>query len=39
VTGWPVTTISRGEVIYHNGEIVATAGRGRLVRQDPTMML
>jgi dihydropyrimidinase len=39
VTGWPVMTISRGEIVYQNGEIVAAPGRGRLVRRGPTMML
>jgi dihydropyrimidinase len=27
--GWPVTTISRGELIVHDGELLAKAGRGR----------
>jgi dihydropyrimidinase len=27
--GWPVTTISRGELIVHDGELLAEAGRGR----------
>jgi dihydropyrimidinase len=30
VTGWPVVTIRRGEVVYENGKIVAAAGSGRL---------
>lgn len=30
VTGWPVVTISRGEVVYDGGRIVAAPGRGRL---------
>ena len=30
LTGWPQLTISRGEVIYDSGRIVAQAGRGRL---------
>jgi dihydropyrimidinase len=38
-TGWPVMTLSRGEVIYANGEVTAARGRGRLVRQDPTQSL
>ena len=32
--GWPVTTIARGEVIYRDGTIVSTAGRGRFLRRD-----
>jgi len=30
VTGWPVTTVRRGEVVYENGQIVAAPGSGRL---------
>jgi dihydropyrimidinase len=32
VRGWPVTTISRGEVIYDEGKITANPGRGRFLR-------
>lgn len=39
VTGWPVTTISRGEIVYQDGEVVAEAGRGRLVPRGPSQML
>ncbi|MGH7865729.1 MAG: dihydropyrimidinase, partial [Candidatus Binataceae bacterium] len=35
VTGWPQTTISRGEVIFNDGKIEARAGRGEFVRRDP----
>lgn len=31
VTGWPVTTIRRGEVVYENGKMAATPGTGRFV--------
>lgn len=31
VTGWPVATISRGEVIFREGRILAAAGRGCFV--------
>jgi dihydropyrimidinase len=31
VRGWPVTTISRGEIIWSDGEVRATPGRGRRV--------
>ena len=31
VTGWPRYTLSRGEVIYENGVVIGTPGRGRLV--------
>ncbi len=30
VTGWPVITIRRGEVVYKDGKILAAAGSGRL---------
>jgi dihydropyrimidinase len=33
--GWPVMTISRGEVIVSNGECHATPGRGRFVPRHP----
>jgi dihydropyrimidinase len=39
VTGWPVTTISRGEIVYEHGQVVGKPGRGQLVRQGPTQML
>lgn len=29
VHGWPSVTISRGEVVYADGKVVSTAGRGR----------
>jgi dihydropyrimidinase len=30
VTGWPIVTIRRGEVVYESGKIVAAPGSGRL---------
>ena len=30
VTGWPVMTIRRGEVVYENGQVTGAAGSGRL---------
>jgi len=30
LTGWPVTTIRRGEVVWNNGKITAKAGSGQL---------
>jgi dihydropyrimidinase len=37
--GWPVLTVSRGEVVARDGTITATPGRGQLLRrgryQDP----
>jgi dihydropyrimidinase len=34
VTGWPVTTIRRGEVVFDAGRIAGEPGSGRLVRRD-----
>ena len=31
VRGWPVTTVSRGEVVCRDGVVAARAGRGRFV--------
>lgn len=39
VIGWPLYTISRGEVIFDNGKITARRGRGQWVRRGKTMML
>ena len=33
VTGWPVMTLRRGEVVYEGGEILAGAGSGELLRR------
>lgn len=33
VTGWPVMTLSRGEVIVENGKVLAKPGRGRLLKR------
>ncbi len=30
ITGWPIVTIRRGEVVYESGKITAPAGSGRL---------
>jgi dihydropyrimidinase len=32
VRGWPVTTISRGEILYCDGQVTSSAGRGRFLR-------
>ena len=34
VTGWPVMTIRRGEVVYDAGKIIGQAGSGELVRRE-----
>ena len=31
VTGWPVTTISRGEIVWHEGEVRGMPGRGEFL--------
>ena len=33
VTGWPIVTIRRGEVVYENGEIIGKAGSGKLLKR------
>lgn len=33
LVGWPRTTISRGEIIWDEGEVTAKYGRGRLIEQ------
>jgi dihydroorotase-like cyclic amidohydrolase len=33
LVGWPRTTISRGEIVWDEGEVTAKYGRGRLVEQ------
>ena len=34
VRGWPVMTISRGELVWNDGEILSTAGRGRFIARE-----
>jgi dihydropyrimidinase len=36
VTGWPVYTISRGDVVLDDTGVTAERGRGRWIRRDPT---
>src|SRR4030081_2350004 len=31
LTGWPIITIRRGEVVYQDGKILASAGSGLLI--------
>jgi dihydropyrimidinase len=33
VTGWPVLTVRRGEIVYEKGEILAEPGSGELLRR------
>jgi dihydropyrimidinase len=32
-TGWPVTTISRGEVVAHEGKSLSKPGRGQVLKR------
>lgn len=34
VTGWPATTIRRGEIVYESGRMTARAGTGLLLQRD-----
>ena len=36
VTGWPITTIRRGEIVYQDGQVVGAPGSGRLVERGAT---
>ncbi len=36
VAGWPRFTVSRGEVVLADGQVVAEPGRGRWLRREPT---
>jgi dihydropyrimidinase len=36
VTGWPVMTISRGDVIWDDGKVLGRAGRGRFLKRSPS---
>jgi dihydropyrimidinase len=35
VTGWPRTTLRRGEIVYDRGRVVGRAGSGQLVHRAP----
>jgi len=39
VTGWPVTTISRGDIIFADGQVTTDRGRGRLPHRAETRPL
>ena len=39
ITGWPLVTVSRGEVIYDRGRILPDSGRGRLVEMQSSRPL
>jgi dihydropyrimidinase len=39
VTGWPVTTLRRGEIVLDQGRVTARPGSGRLLHRGPTRPL
>ena len=39
VTGWPVLTLRRGEVVFQDGEVIGQAGSGMLTRRTATIPL
>jgi dihydropyrimidinase len=39
VTGWPIVTIRRGEIVFADGRILGQPGSGELVRRGPTQAL
>lgn len=39
VTGWPVTTVRRGEVIFQDDEVIAKPGSGQLVQRQATELI
>jgi dihydropyrimidinase len=34
ITGWPVVTIARGEIIARDGVFTGTKGRGRFLKRE-----
>ncbi len=36
LTGWPVTVMSRGDVIVEGGKLCAERGRGRFIAREPS---
>ena len=38
LTGWPVVTIRRGEVVYENGRVTGRPGSGRAAARSPTVV-
>ena len=39
VTGWPVVTLRRGEIVFENDAVTGAPGSGALVRRGPTALL
>ena len=38
VTGWPETTLRRGEIVFQGDEVVGRPGTGELLQRGPTML-
>jgi dihydropyrimidinase len=39
VTGWPVLTLRRGEIVYRDGEVIGRQGSGRILPRGATIPL
>jgi dihydropyrimidinase len=39
VTGWPVVTVRRGEIVFRDDQVVGAPGSGQIVRRGPTQPL
>lgn len=39
VTGWPVVTVRRGEIVFQEGQVRGAAGSGQVLRREPTERL
>jgi dihydropyrimidinase len=39
VTGWPVVTIRRGEIVFRGGKILGVPGSGQVVKRAATKKL
>ena len=39
VTGWPVTTIARGQVVYDQGRIVGAKGAGNVLSRGKSSLI
>jgi len=39
VTGWPIMTLRRGEIVYRDGEIIGQPGSGKILSRGPTAPL
>jgi dihydropyrimidinase len=39
VTGWPIVTVRRGEIVYRDGNVIGTPGSGQLLQRGATELL